>query len=347
MDMFAFCGRVIESVSELIFDETIGGESINDIHTVFPDIVTQTEVGFIGKGGAVGVANQGCNPKAQKWNISTRKLKWEPESWEILLALCWTDLEKSAAVYSLDTGIDIPYFDDTDYMNIVRISLLQAMEEFWWRIAWFGDKQAANIADGGVLTDGVDKAFFTIINGFWKQIIEQATTNVEQRPVTIEENKGASYKEQRLQTKNIQDYFSDLVYGAPLVLRRQDDGFILVTQSVYDAYKKSLQDSNALESSRDALINGLPVLYYNGIPVIAIPQWDMMIAEYEDTGAKLNNPHRMVYTSRSVLGLGVDNPNSFDTLRIWNSLDTREVKIEGMGRADAKLTNPELFTLGI
>lgn len=347
MTKFTFVGKVIEAVSEMIFDDTLIGANFNDVHTIFPNIVTQTEIGFIGKGGNVGVANQGCNPTPQPWNINTRKLVWEPKTWEILLALCWTDLETSAAIYSLHTGIDIPDFEDTDYMNIVRTVLEKAMIDFWWRLTWFNDTEAEHVTDDGIVTDGVDLDFLTIIDGLWKQIWAQVGVNAAQRAATITENAGATYAAQKLDKANIQGYLESVVFGADLILRQQPDQFILVTQSVYDAYKQSLMDDSSLESARGALINGIESLSYNGIPLVAIPQWDMMIREFEDTGVKLNNPHRILYTTRSVLGVGVDNATSFDSLRIWPNFDTREVKIEAMGRSDAKLTNPELFTLGI
>lgn len=347
MTKFTFVGKVIEAVSEMIFDDTLVGADFNDVHTIFPNIVTKTEIGFIGKGGNVGVANQGCNPTPQPWNIGTRKLVWEPKTWEILLALCWTDLENAATIYSLHNKIDIPYFEDTDYMNIIRSVLEQAMKDFWWRLTWFNDTEAAHVTDGGTITDGATLDFLTIIDGLWKQIWTQVGVNASQRAATITENTGTTYAGQRLDKANVQQYLSDVVFGASLILRQQPDQFILVTQSVYDAYKQSLMDACCLESARGALMNGIESLTFNGIPVVAIPQWDMMIREFEDTGTKLNNPHRILYTTRSVLGVGVDDATAFDSLRIWPNFDTREVKIEGMGRSDAKLTNPELFTLGI
>lgn len=347
MSKFTFCGKVIDSVSELIFDEVVQGPDFNDVHTVYPNIVTNTEVGFIGDGGPVGVKNQGCDPTPQGWNIGTRALKWQPELWEILLALCWTDLENTAAVYSLHTGIEIPNFEDTDYMNIVVTVLERAMREFMWRLVWFNDKNAQHVTDGGVITDSVNLDYMNIIDGLWKQIMAQATANPTQRTATITENQGATYAAQALDIDNVQGYLRSVVYGASLELRGLEDRFILVTQSVYDAYKQTLQDACCLESARMGLINGIDALSYDGIPIIAVPQWDKMIRTYEDTGTKWNNPHRILFTAKSVIGVGVDNINSFEELRIWYSQDSRHVKVEAMGRADAKLTNPELFSLGI
>ncbi len=347
MDKFTFVGKLIDSISELIMEETIQGPDINSVHTVFPDIVVHTEMGFVGKGGLVGVAGAGCDPTCSPWKVNTRKVVWEPKRWEFLLCECWTDLEAAATIYSLRTGVNIPDFTDTDYMNLVLDVLQDAIMDFWWRLFWFNDTAAANVSDGGVITNGVDLRYFNIIDGLWKQIFAQVGTNASQKAVTITENAGATYAEQTLNPANVKDYLSRVVFAAPLQLRKQADRFILVTQSVYDAYTQSLMDACCLESSRVAMLNGVPALSYNGIPVIAMPKWDEMIMEYEDTGVKLNNPHRVLFTAKSVLGVGVDSPTSFEQLRVWYDPNSRKVKVEGMGRADAKLTNPEYFTLGI
>lgn len=174
----------------MIMEDTIQGPDINSIHTVFPDIVTNTEVGYIGEGGMVGVVNTGCNPTPQTWNINTRKLKWEPGTWEILLSQCYTDLQQSATIYSLRTGVDIPDFTDTDYMNIVIEVLERSIMDFWYRLFWFNDKDAKNVTNSGIITDDLDLKFFTIINGFWKQITTQVTANPSQRGATITEIPG-------------------------------------------------------------------------------------------------------------------------------------------------------------
>ena len=96
-----------------------------------------------------------------------------------------------------------------------------------------------------------------------------------------------------------------------------------------------------------ALLNGMEALSFNGIPVIAMPIWDKIIATSEDTGTKLNNPHRILFTSKSVLGIGVDAIDSFEKMRIWYEYKDRVVYVELMGRADAKLTNLDLFSVGI
>ena len=110
MTKFTFDGKLVDSLSEMLFEDTLRAPDFTSIHTIFPSIVTNTEVGFIGEGGLVGVPDTGCNSSNQKWSINTRKLEWNPKTWEIFLKQCYTDLQNAATIYSLHTGVRIPDF---------------------------------------------------------------------------------------------------------------------------------------------------------------------------------------------------------------------------------------------
>lgn len=340
---FTFSDEEVRSVNELVMDAMIKSPDINLIHTIFPNIKIDKEVGFIGEPGLVGKSRQGCDPTAQDWSIASRMLKWTPADWELLLHDCYTDLKATAAVYSLRTGTAQPDFSNTDYMAIITDMLTVAMKEMIWRLVWFGDTEADVIANGGKLTAGTDEEFFTVLDGLWKQITTQVTANSKQL-VTISENAGNSYANQALPTTNIQTYLKNLVYKAPMVLRNMAGGIIVCTQSFYDAYEQSLAGT-AIESMYTNLTNGQSVLKFNGIPLIPIPAWDKMITTYFDNGTTWYKPHRAIYTTKAVLGIGVDSPTEMEGLDVWYDRDSRKVKMEAMGTLDAKLMNPAYFQL--
>jgi hypothetical protein len=173
----------------------------------------------------------------------------------------------------------------------------------------------------------------------------QYTANTSQR-VTITENAGTTYAGQVIKPENVQGYLAKMKYQAPITLRSQSGLFYAVTQSVYDAYEQSLTGT-ALESMYRNLVDGVRTLTYGGIPLIPMPIWDEMIRAYEDNGTKYHNPNRAVLTTKEVLGIGVDDPESFGEVDIWYDKDERKVKMEGMGISDAELTNPLMFTIAI
>lgn len=345
---FTFSAEEIRAVKELVFDEVIESPELSMFHTIYPGIVYDREVGFIGEGGLVGVAGQGCDPVAQDWNIGTRMVKWEPKQWEILIHQCATDLEDTAAIYSMKTGIDYHDFSNSDYMNIVVEVLVNAVKEFVIRLVWFNDTDAANIADGGQITNGVAVKYFNILNGFFKQF-ETLITGDAARRITIAENAGVSYATQELDPDNVQAYLKNLIYKADLRLRNNKNGVILCTQTIYDAYEQSLEmaDGKILESMYVNLVDGMKGLKIKGRVLVPMPIWDKLITAYYNTGAKFINPHRAVFTTKDVLAVGVDSESSFGDMRIWYNQDERKVKVESMGKADAKVLNPKYFQIAI
>lgn len=347
MSDFTFRGEVIRAVNELLFDETIRSPEIDAVHQVWTGAVTDKEVGYIGKGGMIGVPTTGCEPQPQQWGIATRKVKWAPKMWEFLVAACWQELENAASVYSLKTGREIPDFTDSDYMAIVVEVLGASLMDMMWRFIWFNDTEAKNVSDTGLITDGLDLRHFTLIDGLWKQIYAQiGGSGAAQHTATIAENAAATYEAQTLDPGHVIAYLQKVVVGAPLLLRRQADKQLLVTQSVYDAYQIALEGVGLTEMYRN-LVDGQPTLCYNGIPLRPLPVWDEMIAEYENTGTKLHDPHRILFTTKGALAVGVDSDDSYQDFNIWYDRDTRKVKMEGFGRVDAKLANPDMFSLGI
>lgn len=418
---FSFSAEQIRAIKDLVYEDLIVAPELSLFATVYPGIVYDKEVGFIGEGGLVGVAGQGCDPQAQAWNIGTRKITWTPKDWEILIHECAKDLESTAAVYSMRTGVRMYDFTDTDYMALVVDVLSRAIKEFIIRLVWFNDTAAANavvlqlgtavlttqpavgqpivgtvyaevaegtpsavhaaiagspntdvwlsdtaatgnvvastdyytyaatpklpVASSAGITPGIDEDFFNIIDGFFKQMEVIVGSSPEQL-VTIAENAGATYAAQALTPATVRDtYLPAIIDGADMEVRG-GEGFILATQSFYDAYRRSL-NGLTLESMYVNLTEGIKTLTFDGIPIVPMKIWDKIIKKYYNNGISLVNPHRAVYTTKAVLAVGVDSLDSFGEIDVWYDKDSRKVKIEAMGKADAKITNPSMFQIAI
>jgi hypothetical protein len=340
---FTFTAEQVRAINELTYDAVISAPEISLIHTIYPNIVTEKFVGFLSEGGLVGLASTGCTPSAQSFQIGSRTIKWSPVEWEVFISQCWKDLRSTMATYSLNTGVNAKDFTSTDYMNVVVDQLTMALKKFLIRFAWFNDTDADNVTGGGVITDGLDLDYFNLVDGLFKQIDTQVTANPAQL-VAITENAGVSYVAQKITPANVIGYLQKLVFGAPNKLKGLAGNFILCTQSFYDGYIMALQ-SDKIQATYTNLVDGMQTVTFNGIPLIALPIWDEMIAEFEDTGAKYHAPNRAVYTNKSVLGLGLDDVNQFETVDAWHSKDKRTVNMEAGGQADVKLMNPDLFMI--
>ena len=343
LEKFTFVGDTLKGVGELSFELMRNERNALSFVTTFGNIKVEKEVGFLGEGGLIGRKSQGCDPVAQQFAASTRLVKWTPEDWEVLLHLCYKDMDGTIAEYERKSGVKKPDFTQSDYEAVVEMLLARALNKFLWRFIWFSDKDAANVEDGGVITDGVDVDYFNLIDGFWKQVFTQATTSAKQHiAVDVPDTYAGA---DSLDPSDAKELLNKVYYAAPMALRQQSDRAIFVTQNLYDAYEQSLSDSAQvqLESVQSAFVEGLSVLKIHGVEVIPMPEWDEHIRTYEDNGTGYNKPYRALYTCKAVLGVGFDDESDFTNLEVWYDRDSRKVKIEGMGNGDAKLLHPELF----
>ena len=139
---FTFSDEEVRSVNEMVMDELITSPELNLIHTIFPNIKIDKEIGFIGEGGLVGKARQGCSPTPQAWNIGSRMLKWTPSrrlgNLDLRLLL---GFEEHGCRVFFEDGYQATDFTSTDYINIVVEVLSIAMKEMIWRMVWFGTRR--------------------------------------------------------------------------------------------------------------------------------------------------------------------------------------------------------------
>lgn len=336
---FTFSAEQIRDINELVFDEVLHAPDLNFIHSMHTGIVYDREIGFIGEGGLVGVAKQGCNPTPQDFAIGTRKVTWTPKAWEILVDECANDLAATAALYAQHKGNRVDDLTDTDYMAIVVQVLEAAIRDFFYRILWLGDTAADNVSESGVITNGVDKKYFTLLDGFFKQL-RAAVVAKPALGVTIAANSEASYA---AQDSNMTDaaaiaILEAMYYAAPIELRTSGNMRFLVTQSIADAYQKYLV-GKGIESTYRNLVDGLNSLTYLGIPVIAMPIWDKQIRAYEDDGTKYSFPHRAVLIEKDNLAVGTPSDEAYESANIWYEKKERKNYIEVMDKLDGKLLN--------
>lgn len=342
---FSFSVEQLSSIKDLVYEGIITSPELSLFTTIHPGIMYDKELGFVGGGGMLGVAGQGCNPTPQEWSIATRKVTWTPKSWEVYVAQCYKELESTIAVFSLKSGVSRPDFSESDYMTIVVDFLVQGIKDMMMRIVFFGDVDAKNIADGGTLTAGVSKLHFNWLDGFFKQMVAQYTIDAKQH-VTISENAGATYVAQALPSTNIQSYLQLMISQASPELMQMKDNVILCTRSFYNAYKLSLQGLGISETYMN-LTTGKNELMYDGYKMYPIDVWDTIIMANYNNGTKWVNPHRAIFTNPAILAIGVDDEGSLSNTEVWYNKDTRQVKFQAMGQMDAKLANPKLFVYAV
>lgn len=200
------------------------------------------------------------------------------------------------------------------------------------------------INEGGNLTTGVDKDYFNILHGLFKQLrgIVALDANVK---VTIAANSQTSKADQLayLTPERAYTLFSDMWYKADIKLRqRKSECRFYVTQSIADKYEQYLV-GKGIESTYSNLVDGVPALKFNGVPVIPMPMWDANIQSYFDLGDTYDAPHRALLTLKSVIAVGTPSAKAFDEVDVWYDKTSRKNYILCKDKLDAKILSDKML----
>lgn len=340
--------HAITSLRDLLNMTVFQDERLEDIVTFIGNVINGQRLGFIGQMEDVGTKGVGCEPTYKTNKIDAAEKQWELGDWDIPLKICYEDLEGTIAEYTLKTGTEIGDLTSTEYMDyIVLPKLEEAMRKMLWRIAWYGDKDAKNVASSGVITAGVDPSLFTMSDGFWKRLFAIATTSPGQR-TSIAANEGDSYAAQKsgLLTKGVATkIFEDIRMNADGRIETLPGSAIFCTKSLADALAWDAKQSYNTIMPWEVLFDGLKVSEWDGVKVFSVSLWDRFNKKYQDDGTKINLPHRAVYTSPDNLLLGYPGNDAISDLDIWFDRKERVNYIYSTGKLGTLIKEDELLNV--
>ena len=311
----------VRDMKELIFRAVLDGEKLGNLFNVLPNQKHGAKVGFIGEFGLVGKASQGCDPEYANTVLAASEKEWDIKAWEIAESICYADLEGTLASVALKSKTAVSDLTGTEYVDYVLMPRLElAIRKMLQRLAWFGDKAASNVGDGGVLAAGVNPAFFNVTDGVWKRVFAGVSAN-EIGHTNVPANAETSFANQKskMLTAGVATGIIDnMIMDAPMALRQASNQVIYMTQSMRDALDYDLIHNNkGSELQWVALFDGITEAQYKGITLRALPIWDEIIRSYEGDGSAWNKPHRAIYTVKENLLLGLESESEIAEIEVW------------------------------
>ena len=346
-----FSADQLRQMNELMVEAVLTSPELSLFHSFQTGIRNDRQIGISpGTLGLIGKAAQGCGDRTPESNTLVIALKtWSPKRIEVILRQCYTDLETSLAKLARNLGVEIYDLTSTEYFAFVLEILRKDITKMVFRHLWFGDTAAANVSDSpaGVITDGISTDYFNLINGFFQQlaVIYAADAN---RKTSIAANAQATTALQfsAFSATNALDALNAVVDDAPAELTAQSDRFLLVTDSVHKKARRALQ-ALGVAYKTELQTGGIVISEWDGIPLYSIPLWDQWIRAYQSNGTKLNNPHRIVYTTKSNLMAGMEGNGMFESLDVHYDKVTKYNYIETVDAFDAKVIMDGLVQVGI
>jgi hypothetical protein len=346
LDNLHFTADELRSLNELIVTAVLEAPPLNSFHTLVTGIKNDKRIGIIpGTFGLILKAAQSCDPVAQCHEAEAIEKTWEPKYLEFINDMCIDEIENSLMRLYIDCANPYDLTKTQIFSFIAGIYATDLPKEVL-RYAWFGNTAARN-TPLGVLTPGVDPAFFNVLNGFWQQMAVIYAAN----PLQLQAfpgNTQANYALQQSVATPLLSYnaVNALIDAAPSELVQQPDRVLLVTRSVMDRLRRQLQALGTAFQDYKLMVNGLEFATWDGIRIVSIPLWDQFIRTYENNGTKWNDPHRVVYTTVSNLNIGMACTSLFENINSFYDPRSRYNRIEAVDAFDAKIIDDRLLMVG-
>lgn len=316
----------VQDLAELIFLELQEDDKLGQLVTFMTRQENGKKLGFVGKAGLLGKKAKGCDPNYAKNLVQASEKTWTLEEWEIAEEICYKELENTIAEHFAANGSDMADLTSSDYMEkVVRPLLEQAIRDLIIRLTFFGDTEAE-----GTLKEGVDAAYFNLIDGIWKQLFEGVTAKKTTR-VVIEANTKTTVAEQYAAMRQpgaATGVLNSLIIGTPMKLRQMADRVFIVTQAFADMLNLDIQENNkGSELQWESIFAGIQKTTYQGITLIAVPQFDEIIQDYlknADSAEAYDKPFRVIYGAKGNFRAGTKSAETIAELQIeFNKKDRK------------------------
>lgn len=323
----------IKDLRELIETDIKTDEAIQQFTTIQTGVKTGDPIATIGAPDNIGVKDAGCNPTYGQFGIANAKQAWELGEWSAPHYICYEDMLGTYAELAMKKGTSIADLTGTDVMELFVEKFGTAFRRAIWRMGWFGDKSAANIANSGNITAGVDVNLFKACDGLWKKLFAIGTGDAS-KVTAIAANSQSSYAAQKsgiLTSGVATGIFDKFLTDAPTTLLSDPNGVVICTRQLANALMLDVRNTYKSNMEWETIFDGFEVSEYFGIKVARCNIFDRMINEFENTGTKWNKPFRAVFTTLNNLRIGIGGDNVTNDFDVNFDPITRKVYLYASG----------------
>lgn len=310
-----------QQVSQAVYEYVLETSEIAEHHDIHTGIQWDTQIPFIGTLGLVGKKILKCKPDANGNKIPLSEKKWSPKLIGDRFEHCAHDGNPLFKLFKKVKSINPDFYNriDSDELGVVLMRIAEAMKEMLQRLVWFGDENAAEISNGGTLTNGTDVDFFTPFDGIWKQILTIDIPTTSKYYVKIDANDGADYAAQ----ENLPEDFAFNLFRK--MWKKADPRFKQLIQNgklkpvihSTSAIAENWQDFKENKSLGFTIANvedgGLKEMF-RSLKVETRYDWDSIIQSYQDNGTKHNLPHRALLTVKGNIPIGTVNTSDLEKI---------------------------------
>jgi hypothetical protein len=203
------------------------------------------------------------------------------------------------------------------------------------------DTDADNVADGGVITNGVDVKKFNAIDGIFKQIFEDVAGGKSK--VTISENAVSGTTQMVLGESTALETLRAL-YNTIDPRAFNSELKYYITRSLSNNLWDYLEDKS-LGFTVQYAVDGTSSFSYRGIPIEVMSEWDINLAANEVSGSTINKPHRALLTAPSNIPVGLLDEDSLTNIESFYDKTERKNYVDALVKMDVKVLESYMYAV--
>ena len=342
-----FHGQEVQALAETVFEGFFQKPALAAFHRIVPGIKAKKQVIILGAfTGLLGLGAGECDPTANTSGFSVSQKFWDPSTISDRIERCWTGatgLQETFFIWATNNGLAKSDLTATEYFAFLADILEDAIAECILRLAYFGDKDAELIADGGVLTAGTPLAAFNRIDGYFVQLFAIVAADSARKTVSdiTAKNAEASYALQKFDATDTSNQvvltaLQDMITDADYRLRDAADKVIICTMSVFDQAVRELKRLS-VHYTVEAITQGIQSVTIDGVEVIGVSFLDRIIRTYQDNGTKYNLPHRAILTTKTNLQIGTEEESTLSEFEAFYDKKSKKSIIDFQFNLDAQI----------
>lgn len=334
-----FNAEEARSNAEIVFTNPYYSPDLALIHGIQTGIMMDKFIPILGQIDDIGRIDPGnCGINEDTAAFAASQKKWEPKLISGRYTICVDDLPKLMKFWSESPQVKSRWEQISNPAKQYIIdTVTNAIQRSIIRISEFGDTNAATGTDAGDLTTGTTVGLFTILNGMWKQLIDEESTT---RIVSITENSAATKEEQMaLASDTAYKVFKGLLEGISPE-GEMNEMTIQCTKSLYDNWVSYVENKSGAYRP-ELLTDGTTKDTFRGKQIVVRKDWDRLIKKYYDNGTTLYLPHRAIYCDKNIIPIGTRDTDSFKSLDSYYDRVSKKVLIDYAYSIDCKVLVPE------
>lgn len=338
----------VTRISELAFTTAWLTGELSTVFNVMTGQKDGKKIDFVDSIDDIATAGRGCDPEYQNITPKGFEKEWQMGDYSIPIEICADSWRNTIAKYALKTGTAMDDLTGTEIIEKVLMPLIdRAYTEALWRMAWFGDKNAASIGDSGKITNGVNVKLINMVDGLWKRIQAIVAANPEQK-ITIAANAQTTYATQKsaltpaLALQNVED-----VLSAADGRIFNNGGKLMMTNAFYQKLRKGYNQEYKATIPFENVSRGVSISEFDGIQILVFNEWDQSIKKFENSGTALNLPYRVVYANPDNLLIGTEDKNMVADMDLWFDKKDRKNRMYAASNIGTLVAEDDLIQVAL